>query len=117
MTNPIPNIVLHPQFVGTTDSADFQGPIAKHFSDDFHHFSLKSPPNMMVTPYRRWYSAPDSAVLPIRPIFRVRSPDPFLMIFAIFSLKSPPNIHSGQRFQLMRVQRAIIACFYRNGFR
>ncbi len=26
MANPIPNIVLNPQFVGTTDSADFQGP-------------------------------------------------------------------------------------------
>ncbi len=34
----------------------------------------------------RWY-------LPrIRPIFRVRLPDPFLKIFSLFSLKSPPNM-------------------------
>ncbi len=33
-----------------------------------------------------------SALVPrIRPIFRVQSPVPFPMIFAIFSLKSPPN--------------------------
>ncbi len=38
VANPIPNIVLHPQFVGTTDSAGFQGPIARNVSDDFHHF-------------------------------------------------------------------------------
>ncbi len=38
MKNPIPNIVLHPQFVGTTDSAGFQGPIARSVSDDFRHF-------------------------------------------------------------------------------
>ncbi|MCP3668580.1 MAG: hypothetical protein GY696_39880 [Gammaproteobacteria bacterium] len=38
MANPIPNIVLHPQFVGTTDSAGFQGPIARSVSDDFRHF-------------------------------------------------------------------------------
>ncbi len=28
-------------FVGTTDSADFQGPIARSISDDFHHFFAK----------------------------------------------------------------------------
>ncbi len=38
MANPIPNIVLHSQFVGTTDSADFQGLIARPVSGDFHHF-------------------------------------------------------------------------------
>ncbi len=38
VADPIPNIVLHPQFVGTTDSADFQGPIARPVSDDFRHF-------------------------------------------------------------------------------
>ncbi len=37
MANPIPNIVLHTQFVGTMDSADFQGPIAGPVSDDFRH--------------------------------------------------------------------------------
>ncbi len=46
----------------------------------------------MVIPSRWWRGTHDSAVLPIRPIFRVRSPDRFLMIFAIFSLKSPPNM-------------------------
>ncbi len=35
---PIPSIVLHPQFVGTTDSAAFRGPIARHVCGDFHHF-------------------------------------------------------------------------------
>ncbi|MCP3663577.1 MAG: hypothetical protein GY696_13980 [Gammaproteobacteria bacterium] len=30
--------VLHPQFVGTTDSADIQGPIARLVTGDFHHF-------------------------------------------------------------------------------
>ncbi len=38
MANPIPNIVLHLQFVGTADSTDFQGPIARPVSDDFRHF-------------------------------------------------------------------------------
>ncbi len=38
MANPVPNIVLHPQFVGITDSADFQGPIARNVSGDFHDF-------------------------------------------------------------------------------
>ncbi len=38
MANPIPDIVLHPQLVGTTDSADFQGLIAKPISEAFHHF-------------------------------------------------------------------------------
>ncbi len=32
MANPIPKIVLHPQFVGTTASADFQGRIARPVS-------------------------------------------------------------------------------------
>ncbi len=41
MANPIPNIVLHPQFVGTTDSADFQGPIGRSGSDDFRPFSTQ----------------------------------------------------------------------------
>ncbi len=50
----------------------------------FTIFSLKSPPNMMVTPSKWWLSTQDSAVLPTRPIFRVRSLDPFLKIFAIF---------------------------------
>ncbi len=88
MSNPIPNIVLHPLFVGNTDSADFQGPIAEWWhhpnsgrllttrrycrfcrasgpdrqtvSDDFRHFSLKSPPNMMLTPFQQWHLAGDS---------------------------------------------------------
>ncbi len=38
MANPIPKIVLHLQFVGTTDSTDFQDPIARPVSDDFRHF-------------------------------------------------------------------------------
>ncbi len=50
----------------------------------FTIFSLKSPPNMMVTPSQQWLSTNDSAVLPIRPIFGVRSANPFLTIFAIF---------------------------------
>ncbi len=33
----LPNVVLHPQFVGTTDSAGFQGPIARPVSADFHY--------------------------------------------------------------------------------
>ncbi len=34
-----------------------------------------------------------SSLVPrIRPIFRVRSPDPFLAVLTIFSLKSPPNL-------------------------
>ncbi len=52
----------------------------------FTFFSLKSPPNMTVTQSQQWKSTRDSAVLLIRPIFRVRSPDTFLTIFAIFSL-------------------------------
>ncbi len=133
MANPIPNIVLHPQFVRTTDSADFRGPIARpvsRFSLFLHSnrhgirwrphpnagrvltifraifrvrspdpfltifaiFSLKSPPNTMLTPSQQWQTTHDLAVLSIRPIFRVQSPDPFLKIFAIFLLKSPPNM-------------------------
>ncbi len=42
MANPIPNIVAHPQFVGTSDSADFQGPIARPVSGDFHHFFART---------------------------------------------------------------------------
>ncbi len=38
VANPIPNVALHPQFVGTTDSAGFQGPIARSVSDEFRHF-------------------------------------------------------------------------------
>ncbi len=57
------------------------------------------------------YSRPP--VLLIRAIFRVRSADPFLTIFAIFSLKPPPNIHSGQGIHLMRVQPAFITCFFK----
>ncbi len=38
VANPTPNVVLHPLFVGTTDSADFQSPIARSVSDDFRHF-------------------------------------------------------------------------------
>ncbi len=78
--------------------------------DDFRHISLKPPPNMMLTPSQQWQTTHDSAVLPIRPIFSVLSPYPFLTIFAIFSLKSPPNIHSGQGIHHVRVQRAFITC-------
>ncbi len=38
MVNHILNIVLHPQFVGITDSADFQGPLARPVSGDFQRF-------------------------------------------------------------------------------
>ncbi len=76
----------------------------------FAIFSFKSPPNTMVTPSQQWQTTHDSAVLPIWPIFSVRSPDPFLTIFAIFSVKSPPNINSGQGIHIMRVQRAFSTC-------
>ncbi len=78
----------------------------------FAIFSLKSSPNMMVTPSQQRPTTHDSAVLPIRSIFRVRSPDPFLTIFATFSLKSSPNILSGQGIHLMRVQRTFITCSF-----
>ncbi len=97
---------------GTADSADFQGPIAIPVSDDFRFaiFSYKSPLNTMVAPSQQWQTTHD--LLPIRPIFMIRSPDPFLMIFVIFSLKSPPNIHSGQGIHLMRFQRTRFYHFF-----
>ncbi len=91
MANTIPNIVLHTQFVGTMDSADFQGPIAGPVSEDFRHFFTQIATEYDDDPIPTWQTTHDSAVLPIRPIFRVRSPDTFLTIFGIFPLKSPPN--------------------------
>ncbi len=55
------------------DSADFRGLIARPVSDDFRHFFIQIPPNTMVTPSQLWQTTHDSAVLPIWPIFRVRS--------------------------------------------
>ncbi len=46
MTNPIPNIFLHPQLVCTTDSADFQGPITRPVSDGFRHLFTQIGPNI-----------------------------------------------------------------------
>ncbi len=77
----------------------------------FAIFSLKSPPNTMVTRSQQWPTTHDSAVLPIRPIFRVRSPDPFLTIFTIFSLKSPPNmmVTPSQQWQITH-DSAVLKC-------
>ncbi len=100
MANHIPNIVLHPQFIGTTDSAGFQGPIARPVSDDVHHFFTKIATEYDGDPIPRWENTHDSAV---RPIFRVRSPDPFLTIFAIFrkfpyAAKFMANLTYGETF-------------------
>ncbi len=67
MANPILNIVLHPQFVGTTDAADFQGPIARPVSDDLHHFFAQiateydGDPILTVAEYSRLGGTTDSA--------------------------------------------------------
>ncbi len=84
MANPIPIIVLHPQFVGTMDSADFQGPIARPVSDDYHHFfaQIATEYDCDPMPTVAEYGTHDSALLPIRPIFSVPSPDPFHHFFA-----------------------------------
>ncbi len=73
MANPIP--ILHPQFVGTTDSADFQCPVARPVSGDFHHFFAQIATEYDGGPIRTVAGYYDSAVLPIRPIFRVVSGD------------------------------------------
>ncbi len=146
--NPVPNIVLHPEFVGTTDSADFWGPIARPVSDDFRHFFTQivteydgdpiptvadysrlggsadladfqgpisrsvsddfrhfftqiateydADPIPTVADYSRLGGTADSADFQ-GPIARLVSDD-----FCQFSLKSLPNIHSGQGIHLMR---------------
>ncbi len=38
MVNPILTVADYTRLGGTADSADFQGPIARPFSDDFRHF-------------------------------------------------------------------------------
>ncbi len=92
MANHIPDIVLHPQFVGTTGSTDFYGPIARPVSGDFRHFFAQiateydADPNPTVAENSGLGGTSDSADFQ-GPI----TSDPFLMIFAIFSLKSPSN--------------------------
>ncbi len=101
MGNPIPNIVLHPQFVGTTDSADFQGPIARSFSDDFRHFFTQIATEYDGDPIP---TVADSSRLggdlSIRPIFRVWSPHPFLTTFAIFHSNRHRIFTQGRGFTL-----------------
>ncbi len=55
------------QFVGSTDSADFQGPIARPVSDDFRHFFTQiateydGDPIPTLTEYSRLGGTADSA--------------------------------------------------------
>ncbi len=70
---------------GTADLADFQGPIARLVSLDFRHFFTQPATEYDGDPIPT--VAENSglgAILPIRSILKVRSPDPFLTIFAIF---------------------------------
>ncbi|MCP3666303.1 MAG: hypothetical protein GY696_28015 [Gammaproteobacteria bacterium] len=92
MANPIPNIVLHPHTVGTTNSTDFQGPIARHVSDDFGHFFTQMATECDVEPiptvaeYSRLAGTADSTD------FRGPIARPVSDGFRHFSLKSPPNM-------------------------
>ncbi|MCP3665958.1 MAG: hypothetical protein GY696_26250 [Gammaproteobacteria bacterium] len=67
MANPFPNVVLHPQFVDTTDLAGFQAPIARYVSDVFRHFFTKivteydGDPIPTVADYSRLGGTADSA--------------------------------------------------------
>ncbi len=67
MANPIHNIELHPEFAGTTDSADFLGPIARPVSGEFHHFFTQiateydGDPSPTVADYSRRGGTADSA--------------------------------------------------------
>ncbi len=88
MLNPIPNIDLHQRFIGITDSADFQGSIARLVSDDFRHFFTQiateydGDPIPTVADYSRLGGTADSADIQ-GPIARPVSDDFFLFFTQI----------------------------------
>ncbi len=82
MVTPIPTVPEYSRVGGTVDSADFLCPIGRPVSDDFRHFFIQIATEYDADPIPK--VADYSRIRWIQPIFRVRSPDPFLMIFAIF---------------------------------